>query len=399
MIKINFFKKIIFILNQCRYRHIVRILKNRTKNGEKIRVCFFVMFASTFNARVLYKKMLQSKLFQPFIVVIPDTSRGIIHQRHHFKKTYESLKNKYKHVYNGWDDKTNTFFDYSIKSDIIVLANLYNKMSHDYFELGFLLKKPILTMYLGYSFMVTNFSIENFKSNNCSYLWKFFLPTDDHYKQLKLHQIIKGKNALVTGYSKMDDLEKKKPLLRKRKLIIISPHHTVSDWKLLQISNFLKYADFFLTLPKIYPKIDFVFRPHPLLWTQLKKENIWGTERINNYLNSIISNPNSFYSDEPDYLDLFINSDGIIHDCASFLAEYLFTYKPVCYLLKNKETIKKYFMPIESDIINFINKVILEERDYMVDRRKLFVEETLKINYPHSTSAIMNHLNSEFLSK
>ena len=37
--------------------------------------------------------------------------------------------------------------------------------------------------------------------------------------------------------------------------------------------------------------------------------------------------------DEGEYDDLFIESDGIIHDCSSFMVEYAFTRKLCLYLI------------------------------------------------------------------
>ena len=59
---------------------------------------------------------------------------------------------------------------------------------------------------------------------------------------LKKTQKLKGTNAAVVGYSKMDDwknYEKREKKQDTRKRIIISPHHTVVSIGGLHISNFI----------------------------------------------------------------------------------------------------------------------------------------------------------------
>lgn len=60
-----------------------------------------------------------------------------------------------------------------------------------------------------------------------------------------------------------------------RKQILLCPHHTINT-KELDLSNFLTYSDLFLELPQLYPDVDFIFRPHPLLKYNLTK--YWGEQ-------------------------------------------------------------------------------------------------------------------------
>jgi len=281
-------------------------------------------------------------------------------------------------------------------------------MTDKRFEIEHFLGKEVLSFYVNYSFSVTTWFRETLKHPAYNLFWKVFIPTFSHLDELKKYQAIKGKNASVVGYSKMDRLAKERMIERKRKKIIIAPHHTVIDWKFLKISNFLQYSDLFIRLPELYPDIDFVFRPHPLLMVQLNKPDVWGEDKTKKYMEKITSYKNVVYSEGGDYLNLFANSDGIIHDCGSFLAEYLFTEKPACYLLKDKKSIDMWFIDIgkkcieqcyqafsEKDIINFIEKVIINGDDPLKEDRVTFVESELKINYPNVSKEILSLIKKE----
>ena len=104
-------------------------------------------------------------------------------------------------------------------------------------------------------------------------------------------------------------------------------------------------------------------------------------------------------------METFIQSDAIIHDCASFLCEYLFTEKPACYLLKNKESIEKNFNDLgkeslnhyyqafnEKDILHFIENVVLKKQDTKKEQRLKYAQENLKINYPNVADFILKDI-------
>lgn len=395
-----------YLENQARYKSVIKKLKDKIKSGKKIKVAFFVMHDSITSYKPLYEKMLEDKHFDPIIIIIPDISRGEEHLKRYFNQTYKSLKKEYKNILKGYDLKTKKFIDYSDNIDMVNLSTPYEGMSHKFFEIKYLLKKDILPFYISYSFSVTRYFQEKIKFDSYSLFWKIFIENKYCLKELKKYQKIKGKNAVITGYCKMDKFEKFKEIKkRNKKTIIISPHHTIIDWKPLMISNFLTYSDFFLELPQKYPNINFIFRPHPLLITQLTKPEIWGKEKTKKYFKKIESYPNTTYSKGGRYFDIFKNSDGIINDSASFLAEYLFTEKPQCYILKNKRAIKKWFMPIgqkclkycyksysEKDIINYIENIVLKNQDPLREKRIAFVNKELKINYPNSSLKILNYI-------
>jgi CDP-glycerol glycerophosphotransferase (TagB/SpsB family) len=166
-----------------------------------------------------------------------------------------------------------------------------------------------------------------------------------------------------------------------------------------------------IQLPLLYPDVNFVFRPHPLLLTTLCENEFWGKQKTNDYLLKLKSFSNVAYSDSGSYFDLFANSDAIIHDCGSFLAEYLLTEHPACYMLRNVEQIEEmlgdtgkkclkncYQAFAENDILNFIDNVVINGNDTMKNERIRFVNEELKINYPNVGKFILEYLEGSLRS-
>ena len=395
---------------QKKIAEIVLSLKEKCKQ-EKLNVAFFVIYDSVFPAEPVFKKMLSSKIFEPKIIVIPDTLRGRENMISNLYKTYDSLYAKYgDRVILSYVKEADNFIDFAKVIDIVCSANPYDSMTHDYYRIRTLLEKNIISFYTNYGYPTVYYARKVFETQFCSLLWKYFIETEEHIPEYENSQIIKGKNTVVMGYPKMDaladcNLEKGKT----RKRIILAPHHTVKSVGGLQLSNFLDYAEFFLELPKLYPDINFIFRPHPMLFTTLARDDMWGNDRVEEYINQINNTPNMICQNGGDYFDTFMNSDGIIHDCSSFMAEWLYTEKMGCYLLRNKEEIEEQFVPFgvklvnlyehafnKDDIINYIENVIAG-RDERRDERIQTVRECLKVNYPHSSDKIVEYLESQFI--
>ncbi len=265
-----------------------------------------------------------------------------------------------------------------------------------------------MPIYSSYGFAALKFWDEVIATDFYNYLWKACVETESNYKHLKETEIIKGKNGVVTGYIKMDKLASITPTPKQRKMIMICPHHTVWGWKTLNISNFLTYAEFFVELPTLFPQIDFVFRPHPLLVANLKAHNIWTQQQIDKYFERLLANNNMTYDKSSEYFQQFVDSDAMIHDCGSFIGEYLYTKKPCCYMLKSEEAVKETLVPLgqacmsnyyhafcKEDIINFIQDVVINENDTMKDARTKFVENELMVNYPNTSQFFLDMIKEE----
>ena len=119
-------------------------------------------------------------------------------------------------------------------------------------------------------------------------------------------------------------------------------------------------------------------------------------------------NSNVIYQDGGDYFVTFASADGIIHDCSSFLAEWLFTEKFGCYMLHDEATIDKQFLEngkemlkyyrkafTEEDIIRYVQDIYEEKADIDRERRIVFVRSHLKINYPAVSKFIVSYIKEQ----
>lgn len=403
------FQKTQFISAQNNYDKKVANIAKKLKRDKQLKVAFIVLYESTFPTRSVFEQMLLDEAFDPYIIVSADVQRGIKHQLETYHNTLQFFEKKYPgRVIRGYDEEWDLFVELKDEYPIVFFANPYPKMAHPYHHITYFLDKDVLPVYAYYGFAAVKYGRNLMGLDMYNYTWKLILDSEISKKDLKKYQPIKARNALVTSYIKMDELAKVQILQNRRKKILICPHHTIMGWKALDISNFLKYSQFITELPSRYPNIDFVFRPHPLLFSNLLNNNIWSEKEIQNYLDKLLRNPNAVYDTSGDYFDTFMNSDAMIHDCSSFIGEYLFTEKPCCYMLKSDTELDDVFLPLgkmcldnyykafsEEDILYFIDHVVINNEDPLKQKREMFSRTVLKTNFPHSSAYVVNDIKAE----
>ncbi len=409
--RINVFtEKKKYELVQKSYDAKLQNIKSSLKMGRKIKVAFFVVYDAVFPGISVFEEMINNDKFEPYIVVIPDISRGESFLRNNYQKTYKELHEKYKgYVRTGYNLENSEFLEIKDSYDLIFFSTPYKECVHPYHYIDSFLDKDILIAYMDYGFPAVKYAEYVYSTDLYSKVWVAFIDSEITLKMLTKAQLINGTNAVVVGYSKMDSLEHANIEKNKnRKKIVICPHHTVTGWKPLDISNFEKYESLYLNIANDFPNIDFIFRPHPLLFTNMINSGKWTEKDKEMFLDNLLSKPNIVLSEEGNYFDLFANSDAMIHDCSSFIGEYLFTEKPCCYLLKSKEQIKETFSPLgqeclknyyhaftQEDIYRFINEVVIKQNDSLQQKREDFSRNVLKENYPNVSRNIVAYIEKQ----
>lgn len=394
-----------------RYKQSEKALHNKIRQNKKINVTFLVSLPSMFPAENLMCKMLKDNAFNVKLFVIPDLRFGSNTMQEMYIKTFNELYTKYPFIQKSMDISSPDTVDCDIISDadIVCYPSPY-AISYEKYNPMYAITHGILSIHVNYGFFRSKYDRKIYNTNVYNSFWRVFLETPMNMEEYKKFGCNMGRNAIVVGYSKMDSLAQYMiDKQNKRKRIIIAPHHSVDGGynEMLALSNFERYSEFFLQLPKKYPNIDFVFRPHPMLFQALSASDKWGEKRVKKYITNICSNKNIIYSTKGDYFQEFAESDGIINDCGSFLVEYFYTGKPQCYMLKTPADIdnkfsqlgkmcldKCYIAYAQNDIENFITNVIVKSNDIKAQSRQDFAADKIMVNFPNVSQKIIEHIKN-----
>lgn len=349
-----------------RYAEHARRCREKLIRGERLRVCFLVCDVSMFSAEPVYQKMLRDSRFEPFIAVAPRISRGEDFLRETQAKTLEVLSARYGKIVQLYDPDTKNRLSLTGCADIVFTSIVYGDQTfHEYTSEP--LSEQALVTCITYSYnglLRANVDWAIFKPE-IALMWRYFVPNPQTLALWTKTNPLLSWNARVSGYAKMDRLATIPVRTNRQKTVIIAPHHSLpkgaGENGGMTLSTFLQYADLFRRLPREYPEIHFVFRPHPLLFPRLATEAWWGAQATSDYRAALEAEPNVEFQQGGDYFETFANSDGLIHDCGSFLAEYFYTGRPQCYLLADAQTEEREFLPFGRELLNLTYKAYDEQ--------------------------------------
>lgn len=237
----------------------------------------------------------------------------------------------------------------------------------------------------------------NFHFHNMA--WRLYYSTVLHLKEAVSTATNRGRNVRVVGYPNADAYLRGsysnvwKPLNdgRQRKRIVWAPHYSIVDkFGLVPRSNFLWMAQPMLELARTRSdELQFAFKPHPRLLTELYAHPDWGKERTDAYYAHWQSLPNT-QLETGGFVDLFMTSDAMIHDSGSFAVEYHYSHQPVMYVSRDMDSLLAtqsefgrlayslhYIGSTEQDIVAFINDVVIAGNDHMKEKRGMFYNDYL----------------------
>lgn len=368
-------------------RHLNRILPKISEH-RPVRVMFYVNNLSMWKNDKLLQLLKNDARFEPFIVSYLYSSDSDKVKKSLEQEIFYHFHASGVNCISGFDFEKNRMIPVSFfKPDLLFYPQPYrNKLKE--------IPRNVLLSYIPYCFEMEDHRhfYNKLYQNIC---WKIFVTTPLHKELKAKYNINKGSNVVVAGNPLADyffdghtpsgDMwPSQNPQLKK---IIWAPHHSILPDDMLDYSNFLEIADKMLEVARKYEsQVQFVFKPHPMLKEKLYRLDSWGEERTDRYFQTWNSLSNGRYANG-NYVDLFMTSDALIHDCSSFTAEYLYVNKPVMFLTKKSriETFNSfadacfnvhYHGSSISDIETFIDNVIAGF-DPMLNERTRFINENL----------------------
>lgn len=390
------------------------------KKGKKLNICLQVARPGMWCFDYLYDMLSKDQRFNVSVVVMPDHFYIKEMQKFYFQKAYDELCKKGYKLYKGYDYKNDKVLNVrkEIKPDIIFYTDFYKPHFYDEFYITNFFDKISLLNEYGFSVMQDEKTCA-WELNNLVDL--YFRPTQIHKKMAQQLMQNKGKNVIVTGSPKLDaifdpnfkpkQVWKKQSGKTRKKRIIWAPHYTdkMPD-NMYKNDAFWEIYDFMLQLAEKYQdKIQFVFRPHPVLKKRAAEK--WGLAEQETYYKKWDDLENGQYYDG-DFVDLFMTSNAMIMDSCSFRAEYTAFDKPL-FLTITKTSRLKYnefgemlnelFYKPEDDlkqgIIDFIENVVLRGNDIMAKPRHEFVQKYFSKINGRTASENIYHEIIKFLEK
>ena len=375
------------------FEYLHQRFASKLKNRAKINVVFFASNLSMWHYQHLVEEMKRYPKFNVYVVISPFTQYTNDTQKQN-SEDLRSFFSRHNTTFMDSCDKKYLKIKEIINPEIVFYTQFYwGGLIPEHNPPNF--KTKLLCAYpYGFNNIYADWAYNNQFQNMA---WKLFYPNKSCFRDAQELAWNKGRNVVITGYPTADDFLSPeinnvwKKQNTKKERIIYAPHFTIErGCSSLFFSNFLKFHKLMQDIAVKYSdKIQFAFKPHPRLLTELYKHKDWGKEKADEYYKWWQTQENT-QLEIGGFIDLFKTSDAMIHDCGSFSIEYFYTKNPVMFISRDMNEIKKqknevgiaaldshYIGKNQEDIINFIENVVLNNNDTMKQQREAFFEKYL----------------------
>ncbi|MCR5266682.1 MAG: CDP-glycerol glycerophosphotransferase family protein [Cyanobacteria bacterium RUI128] len=327
---------------------------------------------------------------------------------------YNFFLNKGYNVIKGYDCETNTAFDLQLNlPDIVIYQTHWMTDYPEEYNITHLYDKA-LCLSIPYGIYVAAIQDYQFNQEFHNLVWINCEENPVAKEMAVKYASNKGANAILTGYPKMDALFSESTEYEwknnENKKVIWAPHYSIENAPNIDFANFHHYyKDFFKYLTD-NRNVDIVLKPHPLLRNRCSQTNTMTPNEYDNYISSWENSPNGLYQDSGEYMGLFKTSDAMVLDSLSFIAEYLYTKKPICFINKFADfdellgkfnefgqlAIKNCYIAQNWDDIEwFLTEVVQKGNDPKKAEREKFFDDYLDINTGHVGEFITSKIKEE----
>lgn len=388
------------------------------KPDGKIRVTFIVQRPALWpNQKSVYEDMLADPAFAVSVIAIPKIPPAArVPDLAEYGRLMAFLAEKNIAFFKGYDESALSWIN-PLKfglPDIVFLPQPYVHTQSFLYNASYLKQYCKLAIY-NYGTTVDDLQ-----------LYQHYLPTysDCHYIFME-SQEIKGMfgrfapaladQLIVTGHPKLDVYREpmptdtrwwKVPAAKKR--LIWAPHFTVTDDRTPHtFSTFFDYYEFFLEFTRNHPEVEVVLRPHPELFEHMVATGLRTRKEAEAYRNRFNALPNGQVNEGGDIFAMFRQSDALILDCISFLAEYLPTGRPICFLDSlrrqrlnpiGERLLHAYYTAwTPEEVEEFIRTVVMDGDDYRRGEREQVAREHLYLPPGGAGMEIKNRIKQEYI--
>lgn len=386
-------------------------IQKKAAAGEVIQVAFMSYSAAQWPAEKLYRDLEKDERFHPYIIVSPLIDRDAMSGVTGYNQTLSWYQENGYEVRGGLTDRVLGWSELGGTPDIVIhLSSWYECIPDDQQFLR--LPWRCLNMYVPYSMLLgdnrdhTYAKDHVFNKDMINMMWRIYTDSELGRQQFEIYSILKGENAVFSGYLKMDEFydgeehrnDSKTELWKypeganpgEYKKVIIAPHYGMTTSGSVVYSTFRDNYFFWIYLAKKYrDSVTFLFKPHPNLRSTVVGVGLFPTyEAYDEYLELWNNLPNAKAIEESSYIDYFRSSDAMIMDSNSFIGEYLYIHKPLLFLTRPEQSFNAvgekmieahYRTPGNRymEIEKFLNEVVLDGNDMMKNEREEIFETYL----------------------
>lgn len=313
--------------------------KKGTLSHPNIKIVFLVQFPETWNSmKTVYESLSSYKDVQTTILCIPkplQSSSANEYRAATTNEAFEFFSNKHIECTNAYTNSVWMDLE-ALKPHYVIYTRPYNKQYPDLYKSNTVCRYA-KTCYLPYAFnMMDELFYTTYHPEFISTMFLSFIPCESRYELCKKEYFFHNKfgtnKFLNMGYPRFDLLADNSQVEdRERFTVAWMPRWTIPDGSSNKPSGFLKYCDSLLEFAEKHAEMDFIIRPHPLMFSTFIEKGVMTQEQLDRFHQQCNLCGNVFIDSQKDYLPLIKKADVLVADYTSLLIEFFVTKKPIIY--------------------------------------------------------------------
>ena len=382
----------------------------RQYGKRKIKVGFLVSEIAKWKGQTLYDYLAETNDFEPVIFVHPSGRelKDSGHINRVIADKIEFFRNNRMAVESIWDENANK----CLPAQAIIADMVFYQQPWDIPPVPFVKEfaPRALTFYFPY-YLVNNYIPElEIGMYLHHYVYRYILLNQalvNLYSPYYSPASYAGK-MVGLGHPSVDLFYLKKDYQPTKDYVIYAPHFSFKCKRESDLyyysSTFLEHGRLILDFAKKHADLNWVFKPHPRLRTELTACHVWSEEEVEQYYQEWERIGVACY--DSNYQQLFLESKAMITDCSSFLSEYSCTGKPLIRLIPDQgkslvppnpvlEKLYDSFYKVynEEELFEALDKVVIRVLDPQKEERMKLVREAGLADH-YAAQSITDYLRS-----
>lgn len=365
-------------------------VEKKIDNNEVLNVVFVVQYIPGWNKlEPIFSKMQNDQRFNPTIVCVPLNIKNHVLMDKNGNDTYQYFINHGYKAVNAFLDDGSWFDLKQLKPDYLFHSRPYNYfMPIDYTSNKVVKYCLICNIMYGACLAENDQTVcinkDYFKNVYCYFA--FDLYEMSYYKSIFRIGISNNiQKCFPYGATGIEQILKSKIENRKtnfKKTVLWTPRWSTDPF--VGGSNFFNYRATITCLAEDNKDVLFVFRPHPLMFSNFVKTGEMTENEVEEFKKYCQIQDNIILDESNDYSLTFWNSDILITDLSGIVPEYFITKKPIIYCHSNvcfkyTESIEKlihscYEAKKSTDVNSFFYQLI-NSNDCMLKKREECMDE------------------------
>lgn len=305
----------------------------RCEKKQIINLVFIIYMPEVFaSLQSIYESALNNEHFHVTILAQPhvDNQQGLLG----VNPSYEYLKEKYNNVINAYKD--NEWFDLKVLCpDYVFYARPYN--FHYYRDY----RPENVRHYAKVCFHPYAYDMDRIADfyivynlqflKNVSLVFNTSESTKERISKLIVNSKMQYPKVVCLGFSRFDLMNQRIVSSYSKPTVLWLPRWSMGKNQGSKQSNFLKYIDLFLRFASEHNEIDFIIRPHPLMFHNFEELGLYSKNDFNNLNERCKILGNVMLDTEKDYFKSLMKADILLCDYTSLLIEFFIFGRPIIY--------------------------------------------------------------------